>query len=240
MCGWRRSPPMHGRRFHVDRARARLLCTLRGPGTELALPAPDGTARPLDLAQGGRGQIAAPEGHQDDGDIGPDGAANAIQNLLHPVRPKPAQEPNLRRSGLGAMAAESPDPRRDLEGSGPCQAGLRPDLATERREVDIVVPDALRVLEANDLARLGIDFDEPALGIGADDGVARVPKVCPFDQDPPRAATAGAAARRPPDQSPQAQGSGAGHSAAAAVRRDGRRLRMSWSSSMSRIGRSWE
>lgn len=35
------------RRFHVDRVRARLLCTLRGPGTELALPAAGDAARLL-------------------------------------------------------------------------------------------------------------------------------------------------------------------------------------------------
>jgi hypothetical protein len=34
-------------RFHVDRMGARLLCTWRGPGTEFAVPGPDGTPLPV-------------------------------------------------------------------------------------------------------------------------------------------------------------------------------------------------
>jgi hypothetical protein len=42
------------RRFHVDRVRARLLCTYRGAGTELAHPAPAGeTPEPLERLQSG-------------------------------------------------------------------------------------------------------------------------------------------------------------------------------------------
>lgn len=34
-------------RFHVDRVEARLLCTLRGPGSDLGLPEPESDARIL-------------------------------------------------------------------------------------------------------------------------------------------------------------------------------------------------
>ncbi|MFN3615507.1 MAG: DUF1826 domain-containing protein, partial [Rubrimonas sp.] len=48
------------RRYHVDRVRARLLCTLPGPGTELALPAPGGSVRLL--RQLAAGEVAALRG----------------------------------------------------------------------------------------------------------------------------------------------------------------------------------
>jgi hypothetical protein len=90
------------RRFHVDRVRARLLCTYRGAGTELAHPAPAGQApEPLERLASGTAAIVR-------GTLWPAREAPASSTARRPSRPatRRAFSSSSTRAMAGAVVAE--------------------------------------------------------------------------------------------------------------------------------------